>query len=171
MPRLMGRGDRGFRSVGAPALAGVSAIFAYLAARRWLCMSMSGGASLRDIEEQLSSCEPKSYRAVLRAFVTGVTDVTSTGEAGPRPHAGAAFSDVPHRATVTGAPILHGAATWLDRRLVDLHVAGDHRIAVGEVLDLGREPLVVHAGRYRAGRDRYASKPMHLYRTDSPGRR
>ena len=66
----------------------------------------------------------------------------------------AAFADIPHRAAVTGAPIIDGAACWLDCRVTDLHLAGDHVIAIGEVLavegEAARDPLVFHAGRYRA---------------------
>ena len=44
----------------------------------------------------------------------------------------AAFADIPHRTAVTGAPIIDGAACWLDCRVTDLHLAGDHVIAIGE---------------------------------------
>src|SRR4051794_29234834 len=161
------------------------------------------------------SSDTQRLRAALRAFATGVTVITSAGDAGVcgvtanaftsvslapplvlvclsagtsvrtvaangvfavnvlcaeqewlsrhfasplRPRGRAAFRGVPHRAAATGAPILDGAGGWLDCRLSALHVAGDHHIAVGEVLDLdsdpSREPLVFHAGRYRALRDR-----------------
>jgi 3-hydroxy-9,10-secoandrosta-1,3,5(10)-triene-9,17-dione monooxygenase reductase component len=77
-----------------------------------------------------------------------------------RPRGVAAFVDVPHRTAATGSPILEDAACWLDCRLEDMHVAGDHVIAIGAVLgfygDPSREPLVFHAGRYRTLRDRDA---------------
>jgi flavin reductase (DIM6/NTAB) family NADH-FMN oxidoreductase RutF len=70
-----------------------------------------------------------------------------------RPRGDAAFRDGPHRIGLTGAPILDGVAGWLDCRLDGMHVAGDHVIAVGDVLCFeghpSREPLVFHAGRYR----------------------
>lgn len=65
----------------------------------------------------------------------------------------AAFRRIPHHTAATGAPVLRGVAGWLDCRLAGCHVAGDHRIVIGEVLDLGRDPrrdpLVFHGGRYR----------------------
>lgn len=77
-----------------------------------------------------------------------------------RPRGLAAFADLPHRTESTGAPILDGVACWLDCRLAGMHVAGDHVIAIGEVLDFdgdpSREPLVFHGGRYRVVRDRGA---------------
>ena len=69
-----------------------------------------------------------------------------------RPRGEQAFHEVPHSASVTGSPILHGSACHLDCRLTASHEAGDHVIFVGEVLALGVEeetrPLLFHAGRY-----------------------
>jgi flavin reductase len=80
-----------------------------------------------------------------------------------RPRGLAAFVDVPHRSASTGSPILEDVACWLDCRLQDMHVAGDHVIAIGEVVGLdgdpSREPLVFHAGRYRTVRDRDRGAP------------
>jgi flavin reductase (DIM6/NTAB) family NADH-FMN oxidoreductase RutF len=70
-----------------------------------------------------------------------------------RPRGRDAFSEVPHRTGVTGSPILEGAIGYLDCRLHANHEAGDHRIFIGEVVELGcdpeGEPLVFHGGRYR----------------------
>ena len=41
--------------------------------------------------------------------------------------------NVPHRAAVTGAPVLEGALAWLDCSLGASHPAGDHTIFVGRV--------------------------------------
>lgn len=80
-----------------------------------------------------------------------------------RPRGLAAFRDLPHRTGSTGAPILDGVACWLDCRLTAMHVAGDHNIAIGEVVgfdgDQSREPLVFHAGRYRVVRDHDCRAP------------
>ncbi|MGH2941235.1 MAG: flavin reductase family protein [Solirubrobacteraceae bacterium] len=80
-----------------------------------------------------------------------------------RPRGLATFDDVPHRPGSTGAPILEGVACWLDCRVDVMHVAGDHVITIGEVLqiggDPGREPLLFHAGRYRAVRDHDREAP------------
>jgi flavin reductase (DIM6/NTAB) family NADH-FMN oxidoreductase RutF len=77
-----------------------------------------------------------------------------------RPRGLAAFADVPHRTASTGAPIIEGVACWLDCSLTGMHLAGDHVIAIGEVIgfdgDPSREPLVFHGGRYRVVRDRGA---------------
>lgn len=74
-----------------------------------------------------------------------------------RPRGHDAFAGVAHRTGWTGAPILDGVASWLDCRLQAIHPAGDHVIALGEVLDLAgeaqREPLLFHDGRYRIVRD------------------
>ncbi len=71
-----------------------------------------------------------------------------------RPRGRDAFKEVAHRIGASGSPILDGAAASLDCRLHADHEAGDHRIFIGEVLELelGAEllPLVFHGGRYRA---------------------
>ena len=70
-----------------------------------------------------------------------------------RPRGPDALRDVSHRTAASGAPILDDVAGYLDCRLQTVHEAGDHKIFIGEVLDLDfasdREPLVFHAGRYR----------------------
>ena len=69
-----------------------------------------------------------------------------------RPRGRDAFRDVPHRVGPTGSPLLDGAACCLDCRLHADHDAGDHRVFIGEVLEMEhnpeREPLVFHGGRY-----------------------
>lgn len=71
-----------------------------------------------------------------------------------RPRGRDAFSQIPHRQLVTGAPILDGTAGFLDCRLVASYVAGDHTIFIGEVAALGADPaaqpLLFHRGRYAA---------------------
>lgn len=92
-----------------------------------------------------------------------------------RPRGRAAFSDVSHRTAVTGAPIVEGVACWLDCRVAALHGAGDHVIAIGEVLaldcDRRRAPLVFHAGRYRVVRDRGDAAPASSLFSDIDERR
>lgn len=46
----------------------------------------------------------------------------------------AEFDGVATHAGVTGAPLLDGAAGWLDCRLHDVMAGGDHVVVVGEVL-------------------------------------
>jgi flavin reductase (DIM6/NTAB) family NADH-FMN oxidoreductase RutF len=80
-----------------------------------------------------------------------------------RPRGQRTFAGVAHRAARTGAPILDGVACWFDCSLSAMPVAGDHVIVIGEILDYegdaAREPLIFHAGRYRAVSDRGASAP------------
>lgn len=71
-----------------------------------------------------------------------------------RPKGRDAFRDVPHRTAASGSPIIDDVAAFLDCRLHADHDAGDHRIFIGEVLELEvREdpgpPLVFHSGGYR----------------------
>ncbi|WP_238413013.1 flavin reductase family protein [Saccharothrix deserti] len=53
----------------------------------------------------------------------------------------------------TGAPLLTGAVAWLECALVESHVAGDHTIFIGAVLQStcgpDREPLLYFDGGYR----------------------
>ena len=56
----------------------------------------------------------------------------------------------------TGAPILAGAAAYLDCRVVDSHPAGDHVIFFGEVVDSGildesADPLTLKETGWRYG--------------------
>src|SRR6266508_4981631 len=70
-----------------------------------------------------------------------------------RPRGPNAFAEIPHALGTTGAPILEGAAGYLDCRVNAAHEAGDHIIFIGEVMALGYEPdvkpLLFHGGRYR----------------------
>jgi flavin reductase (DIM6/NTAB) family NADH-FMN oxidoreductase RutF len=70
-----------------------------------------------------------------------------------RPRGRDAFRDIPHRTSITGSPIIEGAAAFLDCRLHDAHTAGDHEIFIGEVLALNLtrdlDPLLFFAGQYR----------------------
>ncbi|MCX5403901.1 flavin reductase family protein [Streptomyces sp. NBC_00335] len=60
---------------------------------------------------------------------------------------------------LTGAPLLPGALAWLECKLVESHVAGDHSLFLGEVLSsvtgYEDEALVFYGGRFeRSGSDR-----------------
>lgn len=63
------------------------------------------------------------------------------------------FADVLTRSEVTGAPIVEDCLAWLDCRLVDQHLAGDHIIYIGEVVASGvnesDKPLMYWNGDYR----------------------
>ncbi|HEX6925706.1 MAG TPA: flavin reductase family protein [Longimicrobiaceae bacterium] len=61
------------------------------------------------------------------------------------------FRGVAYRAEMTGAPILEAALAWVDCRVTQKVVAGDHAVFIGEVLDGdAREgsPLVYYRGGY-----------------------
>ena len=63
------------------------------------------------------------------------------------------FADIDWRGGVTGAPIIHGGLAYVDCRLVDEHEAGDHTIAVGQVVDFKlvdgtAQPLLFMRGGY-----------------------
>jgi flavin reductase (DIM6/NTAB) family NADH-FMN oxidoreductase RutF len=63
------------------------------------------------------------------------------------------FEGLPLRTGATGAPLLPDAAVVLDCRVTAAHDAGDHVIYVGRVVGVETretEPLVYHAGLYRA---------------------
>jgi flavin reductase (DIM6/NTAB) family NADH-FMN oxidoreductase RutF len=47
---------------------------------------------------------------------------------------------VPHRLGGYGLPIVQGCVAWFECRLRQLYPAGDHDIALGEVIAAGREP-------------------------------
>lgn len=70
-----------------------------------------------------------------------------------RPKGRDAFREVPHRIAASGSPVLEGAAAFLDCRLHSSYEAGDHRIFIGEVLEIECQddaaPLLFHGGRYR----------------------
>jgi flavin reductase (DIM6/NTAB) family NADH-FMN oxidoreductase RutF len=70
-----------------------------------------------------------------------------------RPKGQDAFKEVAHRLGASGAPILDGVIGYLDCRVHASHLAGDHEIFIGEVLELGftpeEQPLVFHGGGYR----------------------
>jgi 3-hydroxy-9,10-secoandrosta-1,3,5(10)-triene-9,17-dione monooxygenase reductase component len=62
------------------------------------------------------------------------------------------FEGLEWRDGPTGSPILPRALAWIDCRVHQTHVAGDHTIVVGrvEAFDLAGDdrPLVYHRGRY-----------------------
>jgi flavin reductase (DIM6/NTAB) family NADH-FMN oxidoreductase RutF len=70
-----------------------------------------------------------------------------------RPRGRDAFRAVPHTVLATGSPILDGVCAFLDCQLHEAHQAGDHRIFIGEVLELGVfadvQPLIFAGGAYR----------------------
>ena len=56
------------------------------------------------------------------------------------------WKEVPHRLGGNGLPIVEGCVAWFECRLHRLYPAGDHDIALGEVIDAGREagePLIL----------------------------
>jgi flavin reductase (DIM6/NTAB) family NADH-FMN oxidoreductase RutF len=65
---------------------------------------------------------------------------------GRAPLVDSSWREVPHRLGSNGLPIVEGCVAWFECRLRQLHTAGDHDIALGEVIDAGRgagEPLIL----------------------------
>jgi 3-hydroxy-9,10-secoandrosta-1,3,5(10)-triene-9,17-dione monooxygenase reductase component len=62
------------------------------------------------------------------------------------------FAGVGWSASPGGAPVLDGALTWADCHIEAVHAAGDHRIVIGLVTELGpvrdARPLLFYKGRY-----------------------
>lgn len=61
------------------------------------------------------------------------------------------FTGVAYRSERTGAPVLETALAWLDCRVQDSFVAGDHTIFIGAVLEANAQdgqPLVYYRGGY-----------------------
>jgi flavin reductase (DIM6/NTAB) family NADH-FMN oxidoreductase RutF len=71
-------------------------------------------------------------RAVVRRFAKPVGEVTLDPDGAPLTMAGE-----PVRQARTGAPVLAGAAAWIDCRLHSLDELGSHVFAIGEVVDVG----------------------------------
>lgn len=66
------------------------------------------------------------------------------------------FRDLPWTKGITGAPLIEGALAHLDCRTTHRHVAGDHTIFVGEVVQaVARDdrPLVYYYRNYRSIKD------------------
>lgn len=62
------------------------------------------------------------------------------------------LDDVPHHTRSTGAPVIDGSLAYLDCRVVERYLGGDHTIFLGEVVDAGpldeERPLIFYQGRY-----------------------
>ena len=62
------------------------------------------------------------------------------------------FAGVSWRSSRLGAPVLDGAAAYIDCRIWAEYDGGDHTIVAASVIDLGadstRRPLVFHRGQY-----------------------
>ncbi|QUD90192.1 flavin reductase family protein [Phenylobacterium montanum] len=62
------------------------------------------------------------------------------------------FSDVVHRLTANGMPILDGAVAWIDCDLYSVQEAGDHFFVLGEVRAITAEraesPLIFLRGKF-----------------------
>jgi 3-hydroxy-9,10-secoandrosta-1,3,5(10)-triene-9,17-dione monooxygenase reductase component len=63
------------------------------------------------------------------------------------------FAGVAHRPGITGAPVIEAVHAHLECAIVDTHEAGDHVLAIGQVLDLGADqqalPLLFYRSSYR----------------------
>jgi flavin reductase len=83
--------------------------------------------------------EGATWAAVVESRAFNVSVLTRSQEfiadrfAGRAPAIDAAWESVPHRQGTNGIPLIDGCAAWLECKLVQVHVAGDHDIFVGEV--------------------------------------
>ena len=72
--------------------------------------------------------------------------------AGRGPLVNTTFDGVPYGAGTTGAPVLRDVAAWVDCRVTQTELVGDHIIFVGQVVDAGMdealEPLLYFQGRF-----------------------
>jgi flavin reductase (DIM6/NTAB) family NADH-FMN oxidoreductase RutF len=63
------------------------------------------------------------------------------------------FEGVATRTAVTGAPVFEDCLAWLDCRLIETQIAGDHTLYIGEVVATGvtpgGEPLLYWNADYR----------------------
>jgi len=85
---------------------------------------------------------------ILRGDQTHLSDLF----AGRMPEVEDRFADLVYRSEASGAPILEDCLAWLDCRVTEEFVVGDHSIFIGEVLaaDVVSEdmPLTYHDGDY-----------------------
>jgi 3-hydroxy-9,10-secoandrosta-1,3,5(10)-triene-9,17-dione monooxygenase reductase component len=67
------------------------------------------------------------------------------------------FDGLRWASTVDGAPVLDGVLAWAACRIEAVHPAGDHRVVVGRVTELGEctdgRPLLFYKGQYTAATD------------------
>ena len=94
----------------------------------------------------------RALRATGRFCVNVLTDVQAPVSRRFATRSEDRFAGVCHRPSPLGSPVFDGVAAWVDCRLHAVHEAGDHHIAVGEVvsLELGApaRPLLFYRGTY-----------------------
>jgi 3-hydroxy-9,10-secoandrosta-1,3,5(10)-triene-9,17-dione monooxygenase reductase component len=87
-----------------------------------------------------------------------------SGATGTDKFAGVRWSPSP-----AGAPILDGALTWVGAAVAAVHEAGDHRVVLGRVTELGHcrpgKPLLFYRGRYAATAAQPADGPPEIVDT------
>jgi 3-hydroxy-9,10-secoandrosta-1,3,5(10)-triene-9,17-dione monooxygenase reductase component len=62
------------------------------------------------------------------------------------------FAGIAHKMSTNGSPVLDDVVAWIDCNLHAVHEAGDHFIAVGEVVELATlreaQPMLFFQGKY-----------------------
>jgi flavin reductase (DIM6/NTAB) family NADH-FMN oxidoreductase RutF len=104
---------------------------------------------------------------VVNVLSAGQQDVSRRFADRNRPAGSAMFDGVPFEPGVTGCPVLVDAMASFDCRLGQSHRAGDHLIVLGEVVALVHrpqlEPLIFHAGKYKALEHEPMPRPAQLH--------
>ncbi len=114
------------------------------------------------LEPQLIGfCAAKSSSTWARLRPTGrfcvsvlASDQRSVSETLSRPSTPAKYAAVDWQVSADGLPMIKGALAWIACDLVDVHEAGDHEVAIGQVrtMDIAREerPLIFYRSSYHS---------------------
>ena len=84
----------------------------------------------RESATRVAILETKAFNVSL---LTRSQEFLADRFAGRAPTIDARWQNLPHRLGANGIPLVEGCAAWLECRLIQTHVAGDHDILVGEV--------------------------------------
>ena len=108
--------------------------------------------SLHNASQVLEAVAAGSGFAV--SLLSGRQELLAEAFAGRAPLPDANWTRIKHHTAVTGAPILSEGLAWLDCRLWQRVVAGDHTLLLGTVVAAGvtagqDDPLLYFGSQYR----------------------
>jgi flavin reductase (DIM6/NTAB) family NADH-FMN oxidoreductase RutF len=118
-------------------------------------VSLEPPLALVCLNNDSQTCDTIAARGVFAVTVlSSRQELIAEMFAGRAPRPDPRFSAIPHRALLTGAPILDGGLAWLDCRLQRAYPEGDHTIFVGLVVAAGvaegqDDPLLYFGSQYR----------------------